>query len=264
MSLKALSYYGGKAGGGKAQWIAAQLPWEEKSTYVEACGGMFGVGLARDPVMCEFLNDLDERVVNWWRVLRDEPERFGWAVQCTPWSRAELGRALERQDDPAVSAFDRAVAFHVIALESLSMTATSTNRWRRFKFNRWSIGRWDAQRVAMLAERMWGVQLEQRDAAKLIQDFSNPQAVIYVDPPYRDADTKDYRLDVDREALRGALAASRARVAVSGYGDEWDCLGWRRAEQSAVRRQIGSGKAEARTEVLWMNYDPPKPEGALL
>ena len=258
MSLKALAYYGGKAGYGKAQWIASQLPWERDTTYVEPCGGMFGVGLARQPVKCELFNDLDERVVNWWRVLRDEPERFGWAVQCTPISRAEFERSIARMDEPSLSDFERALAFHVYAAQCINLgrAAHQKGNWRRRKRDGGGkSAAWGPERVAMLAERMRLVQLERRDAVQLLDDFAEvEQAVIYVDPPYRDADTLQYRHDVDRDALREQLVAQRGRAAVSGYGDEWDCLGWRRAERAALRWQI-KGRVEPRTEVLWMNYD---------
>lgn len=173
----ALHYYGGKAGYGSAVWIASQLPWEFETTYVETHGGMFGVGLVREPVRCELFNDLDERVVNWWRVLRDEPERFGWAVQCTPNSRAEFERALLRQDDPSLSDFDRALAFHVCVLQCINSgsNAAGASSWRRRKRPRGAyrgLGRWGSGRVQLLAERLYSVQLEQRDAVDLLRDFA--------------------------------------------------------------------------------------------
>ena len=256
-SLKALRCYGGKAGYGLAQWIAGQLPWDKETTYVEPCGGMFGVGLAREPVMSEVLNDLDERVFNWWRVLRDEPERFGHAVECTPHSRKGFAWAVAAQDDASLSDFDRALAYYIVANQGLSLSATTAVRWRRAKKHTvGSMGRWRSERVTALAERMWNVQLECRDAVQLLREYADLEAgVFYIDPPYRDADTTDYRHGVERSALSDVLATLRGRAAVSGYNDEWDHLGWRRSEKDAIRRQIGTTKSSPRIEVLWMNYD---------
>ena len=50
---------------------------------------MAGVLLARAPVKTEILNDLNGRVVNWWRAVRDKPEEFGRLLEFTPFSRAE-------------------------------------------------------------------------------------------------------------------------------------------------------------------------------
>ena len=70
---RTLTYYGGKRGYGKAEWIASFLPWHSDSCYVEPFAGMAGVLFARQPVKVEVLNDLNQRVVNWLRVVRDEP-----------------------------------------------------------------------------------------------------------------------------------------------------------------------------------------------
>ena len=254
--LKALNYYGGKAGWGKAQWIASLLPHEWRASYVEVFGGMFGVGLARPPVKMETLNDLDERVVNWWRVVRYQPSEFGLAVQAMPVSRAEFERSIVRMDDPSLSDFERALAFHTFALQAMNTGVATKGNWRRRKRpNRGTLGRWWVERVAVLAARMWNVQLECRDGVALLHDFAAvEEAVIYCDPPYSRANTSHYRHDVDRDALSVALLAQKGRVAVSGYGDEWDGLGWRREEKEAWRSEIGGKHLTPRTEVLWMNY----------
>ena len=57
---------------------------------------------------------------------------------------------------------------------------------------------------------------------------------------------------VDWDRLADLLMAQRGAVGVSGYGDEWDRLGWRRVTRPALRRQINGG-GEARMEVLWLN-----------
>ena len=259
-ALRALRYFGGKAGGGKAQWIASLLPWEWKQSYVEVFGGMFGVGLSRPPVQLETLNDLDERVMNWWRVLRDEPERFGRAVTMTPISRVEHARSIQDMDDPSLTPFERALAFHVFAQQSVYAQYNSENgvwsgAWRRAKSPSGSFSRWLPEQVDKLAERMWRVQLEQRDAVQVLGDFAGTgDAVLYVDPPYRDADPCPYMHSPDRDALGEALLAQRGSVAVSGYNDEWDHLGWRRVEKETLRCRPGEVGAQ-RTEVLWMNYD---------
>lgn len=60
-----------------------------------------------------------------------------------------------------------------------------------------------------------------------------------------------------RRAL--ALRGAKARVAVSGYGDEWDRLGWFRHERrSVVRVAVHGASAPRRTEVLWTNYQDPQ------
>ena len=101
---------------------------------------------------------------------------------------------------------------------------------------------------------MQTVQLECVDACILpdrIKDLDS--CTIYADPPYPSATTTAYAVrDFDRDGLADVLMAQRGAVGISGYGDEWDVLGWRRVTRPALRRQI-SGGAEARMEVLWLN-----------
>ena len=253
---KALGWIGGKVSYGKGDWIASLLPWEWNTTYVEPCGGMFGVGLARPPVKIELFNDLDERVVNWWRVVRDQSEEFGRLVEATPNSREEYEAQLAALDDESLSPLRRALAFHVVVAQSVrNSPASGPKQWRRTLENRGSLGRWRSERVALLAERMWNVQLEHCDAVDLLGRTAGlGHAVIYVDPPYPTAKTPLYAEQVDFESLGAALQAQRGRVAVSGYGDEWDHLGWRRASRQIKIRVPKVVASQARVEVLWMNY----------
>ena len=60
--------------------------------------------------------------------------------------------------------------------------------------------------------------------------------MVYVDPPYDNTIGTEgaYRHGVDRDALLDVLRVQRGRVAISGYGDEWDALGWERHEYETV------------------------------
>ena len=78
-------------------------------------------------------------------------------------------------------------------------------------------------------------------------------------PPYPTATTTPYlHSEVDKGALTDALTRQRGFVAVSGYGDEWEHLGWRREVMLSNRTNIKGARGEARTEVLWLNREPPQ------
>ena len=78
--------------------------------------------------------------------------------------------------------------------------------------------------------------------------------VVYCDPPYYSTDRRYTENDVDIQALTDALLEQKGQVAVSGYGEEWNHLGWRVVEKEV--RATASGKNQVRTERLWMNYPP--------
>jgi len=259
--LSALPYYGGKSvlsPTGKGRWIASLLPARTDVLYCEPFAGMLGVLLHRQPSKTEIVNDASERVVNWWRVVRDRPAEFEWMIQHTPHSRKEFEWAKANLD--CADELRRALAFHCIVTQS----ALSTDIQVRWKMRRQpNVGStnspWKPGRIGALAERLRRVQLECCDAVDLLRKTAGVErAVIYCDPPYASADTSPYAHDVDSDKLAAVLLAQQGQVAISVYGGEWDCLGWHRQELETFTSQIGRStrKDGIRTEVLWTNYEP--------
>src|SRR4051794_29878494 len=79
--------------GGKwmlAKWIVSHFP--EHRIYVEPYGGAASVLLRKDRAFSEVYNDLDDRLVNLFRILRDETKaaRLIDLLRLTPWSRTEF------------------------------------------------------------------------------------------------------------------------------------------------------------------------------
>lgn len=131
-SLYALPYLGGKAAsqrsGGLCRWIVSLMP--SCRSYIETHGGMYGVGLARPPSANETLNDLDCRVVNWWRQLRDHGDELIRRAALTPDSRAEYERALDLLDDDDPMLAARATS--VVLMQSLrSSLRSEPSSWAR-------------------------------------------------------------------------------------------------------------------------------------
>src|SRR5262249_39556009 len=89
-----LKWHGGKAY--LAKKIVALMP--PHLHYVEPYAGGLSVLLARDPEgTSEVVNDLDGRLVNFWRVLQDPEtfERFRRRAEAVPLSRSEWEAASE-------------------------------------------------------------------------------------------------------------------------------------------------------------------------
>ena len=258
--LRALPYYGGKAYGGKARWIASLLPPPAPAqTYVEPFGGMASVLLAREKVASETLNDVNNRLINWWECVRDNAAELARLVRYTPISEVVFARAIADLDDMTLTPVRRALAFHIVVSQSIRSTDNALpSSWRLRKRPRrgteWSQSRFDA-----LADRMRLVQITCRPAIDVLREYAETEsAVIYVDPPYPSADTSAYAHgEIDVDALTAALWDCRGFVAVSGCGNEWDHLGWERYSRSAVRLDVGGG-ASPRVENLWVNRKSPQ------
>ena len=104
------------------------------------------------------------------------------------------------------------------------------------------------------SSRLRTALLECVDACILLDRIKDlDPCTIYADPPFPTANTTGYAVrDFDRDGSTDVLMAQRGAVRISGYGDEWDLLGWRQVIRLALRRQI-KGEGEERLEVLWLN-----------
>ena len=262
--LRALQFLGGKggrwAGRCMGEWIAGHLPM--RGTYIEPFGGMAGVLIQRPPAGTEILNDADHAIVNWWAAVRDEPERLEHIVANSPCAESDFLRAADLLAspfvyDPTTPDINRATALTRVLMFSVRHSNGKQPSFIiRWKDNPRVILRKDTPTIRALAGRLHGVQLLARDGLDIMARSAREEdAVVYVDPPY-DGTLKDYGASVDTDALREALLAQRGACAVSGFGDSWDSLGWRRAEIRRTFPGLGwEGRvASPRFERLWMNY----------
>ena len=258
-----LPWYGGKQRGGKAEWIAGLLPWRKGSTYVEPFGGQMTILLRRSPVEIEIYNDLDGRIVNWWRMVRHERQELGRLIEGIPHSEKEFAWAKGKVDNSSASDLERASAFYILATQTIAQDMRNGG-WKTHYHTSGgsrtiSCARWKAKRVDALCERIWDVQLFCRPAERILERVSGiDDAVIYADPPYRTACTSNYAVcELDSDSLSKLFLVQSGHVAISGYNDEWDHLGWQRHElEVRMMASIQRGTPHPqRTEVLWTNYD---------
>ncbi len=114
-------------------------------------------------------------------------------------------------------------------------------------------------KIIQAAERLRGVQIENRPAVELIKRFNYPKVLIYCDPPYmlETRNGKQYRCEMDikdHEELLKALLQHKGAALISGYETDLynDMLsGWTKAWNTSYS-QVHLKKQE----VLWMNFKP--------
>jgi DNA adenine methylase len=252
--------------------------------YVEPFAGSLAVLLARDPAdprywtdevssqrgVSEVVNDLDGRLVNFWRVLRDPDQfaRFARMAQGTPLSRAvwEEARRAAGNADPVMDAW----AFFVEVRQSRSgqrgsftpLTRSRTRRGMNGNVSEWLSA---VDGLAEVHARLRLVVVENMDAVRLICREDRDGTLFYCDPPYvhetrgvRDAYAVEMTDDQHRELLE-TLKGCQGKVILSGY-DNWmynDALaGWHREEVDMAHHTSGAKTKERKTEVLWCNFKP--------
>ena len=237
------------------------LPYQH--AYVETHGGMGKILLKRVKSHVEVLNDIDRRIVDFWRVLREQKDALVELVRHTPHSREEFYAARTRmqstdwQDrDELLRAWDTYVVLQQSYQHSLRLHRTG---WRRSFTTDPRTPSHMADRLDRLVARIEHVQLENIDALVLLDRLREVEDVtIYVDPPYFKVARYGTHLDDagDRADLVRMLQAQPGVVAVSGYGDEWDDLGWRRLVFSTKTPMVHNPDLKRRQEVLWLNREP--------
>jgi DNA adenine methylase len=271
-------YFGGK--GNMLARLLSLLPPHQ--VYVEPFCGAASLFFAKQPSPVEVLNDLNEDVVNVFRVLQNKEthEELRFRLMYTPYARSEFVRALEMREQKDLTPVDRAWAFLVRQNMGIGGTARTNGNWGRvFISNQGcaeTCNRW-LMRLSMLDAWRWRlmlVQIDCRDALEVIRYWDSPDTLFYVDPPYVSATRKDqnvYAYEMTNEhhkELVGLLLGIKGKAVVSGYEhplySPFAQAGWKvhkfQTTCHAAGRVRGSGlqgdkSASAkvpRTEVVWV------------
>lgn len=256
-----IPYFGGKQR--LAAWITGQFPRHEH--YVEPYGGSLAVLLAKPQSAHETVNDLDQYLITFWRVLREQPAELERVCALTPHSRVEQQQANVIEHPVDLSELEIARRVWVQLTQGRGAVATSTG----LRYYSRPVGgtsmpdylRGYVARIAPAAERLRQVSLECRPALDVIADYGqHPEVLLYVDPPYLGSTRSsggyrhEMKAEADHRELASALHACRAAVVLSGYAsDLYDDLyaDW---HSTARRTDTGQGGTwSPRKELLLSN-----------
>lgn len=257
MDRPVLRYFGGKFL--LAPWIISHFP--KHKVYVEPFGGAASVLMRKPRSYAEVYNDLDSEVVSLFKILRD-PSRaraLKKRLQNTPFSREEFDSAYgEPVDAIEAAAFLIIRAFMGFGSDGHNIESGKTG----FRANSNRSGTTPAhdwvnwpECITQFTERLRGVVIEKRDAAKVIAQQDSPETLFYVDPPYVHSTRgakHNYRFELSNEDhanLLKTLQGVQGMVVLSGYETSlYNTLGWQKATKAT-----NADGARKRTECLWLN-----------
>lgn len=252
-----ISYYGGKQ-----RLVPEILPLIPKHTqYVEPfCGGA-AVFWAKEPSAHEVINDLDGRVVNFYRVLQTRFGELQSMIRGTLHSEAEHRWAKSVLADVEADEVDRAWAFWVqtnmsfgkkigagFAFDDGRTAATTLRNRENF--------------TADYSERLEPAEIFSRDAVDLIKLKDSPTTFFYIDPPYVSSECGHYKgyTSADFQRLLDTLSTLQGKFLLSSY-PEPELLtmralnGWQIKDIEATVAVSGKRKErKAKTECLTYNY----------
>jgi len=247
-----------------AEWIIDNFPdGYENMTYLEPCFGSGAVFFNKNRSKIETINDVDQNVVNLFRVVRDHPQVINDLIRFTPWSREEYKLSYEQTEDEIEKARRFLVrCWQAIGTKTSDITGWSNNikpvdsgssRWSRLE-----------ESISMTATRlksdgMYLVQIENMDMFELIRRYSKPYVFIYIDPPYL-LNTRSKRIykheltNEDHIELLKLINEHKGPVMISGYDSDLynsHLEGWYK-DTKPTRCEMGKDAIE----VIWMNYKP--------
>lgn len=271
--------------GGKS-WLAREIGQhlalsrkEKKLCYVEPFAGAAAMLLALPKANVEVLNDRNQDLIHFYRVLQqpDLREQLLERLYFTPYARDFFREALHiLQDLKETDAVTRAWAFFVVSNAAFSgggqsnitekrfATSTQRSQGRRMRYHR--------EGCARLIERLQDVVMENLPAMAIFQQYDSPKTLFFVDPPYYPATRK-----IQHENSRGTYAggemdaiehmemlatckALTGWVALCGYSHpDYDRVllddGWevRRFPKKAMASLHHDTDASQREECVWLN-----------
>lgn len=264
-----ISYYGGKQR--MASKIVPLIP--RHTVYVEPFAGGAAVFFAKpwpntenSDHYREVLNDKDERLINFYRVLQapEKREALIERLSLTLYSEAEYAKAKDLESGDEVK---RAWAYYVAI--NMSFVNKLHAGWGRAVFGRNLAATWAAKvaRLPEYLERMSSVHIACDDALKVIKQWDSPQTFFYCDPPYPGTNCGHYGgyTIQDFQALVNTLNECQGSFILSNYEQAGAQMpkDWERFEFSATassRGRVGydrskkadeSGQNRQRTEVVW-------------
>lgn len=246
-----------------ADWIIGKMPGHK--SYVEPYFGSGAVFFKKPPSNIETINDLDDDVVNLFRIIRDNPEPLIKAVTYTPYSRQEYENAFFPADN--LTDIDKAVRFLTKCWQGHGFRTNAYKAgWKNdvqgreaaYAMRNWyRLPEW----IDAIIERLREVQIECRPAVEVIKRFNYSNVLIYADPPYvlSTRTGKNYKhemTDADHMILLETLLQHKGSVLLSGYDNDMynSCLeGW-----SKYQIDTTVEKGLHRVETLWIKESNSK------
>ncbi|EGT0695720.1 DNA adenine methylase [Clostridium perfringens] len=250
-----------------AERIINMMP--EHKIYIEPFFGSGAVFFNKSSCNLEILNDLDNEVVNLFKVIRDYPEELANKIYFTPYSREEYKESYKR-NDKELDDIEKARQFLIrsnMARAGMQYYSSSfrtcgpklaekvkqrvTREWNRIP-----------QNILNAADRLKYAEIENINSLDLIKKYNRSDCLIYVDPPYLLSTRKQKYYNVEMTEneehieLLNVLKNHSGPVIISGYDSDLYndiLLGWNRI---SIKANAEQGKK--RTEVLWFNYDLSK------
>lgn len=265
--------------GGKFFMIKKLLPLiPEHKYYIEVFGGAGNLLFNKKPAYLEIFNDINEDIVNFFKVLIDEQkfEKFYRKVSLSPYARTFWHYCKDTYKD-CENDVERAFRWWCSVEQSFHGLQSS-----------WQVGiaknlvNSYLSRIKLLPEihnRLQKVYIENKhwkDLLEMYNGFDFNEEFLYLDPPYLLETRKKgkYKYEMtyeDHKELIDYLLTHKRRVMLSGYDNslyqKLEQYGWKKfswevscfsVAKTRLTQILGKNALQnhKRIECVWINYDP--------
>ena len=254
-----ITYYGGKQN--MLRHILPRIPVH--NVYTEPfCGGA-AIFWSKGPSKVEVINDLNDELINFYKVLQTRFKELLKLVKTTLHSRKLHHQAWSVYSEPA--GHDEVVrAWALWVLSTQSFGSQLSGSWG-FDKSKGTVARKVMNKkktfTEALTERLELTQIECRDAIDVIRLYDTPETFHYVDPPYPNTNQghyKGYTTD-DLEKLLDRLTKVEGKFLLSNYPQDIitrhvEQYGW---HQKHFKMSLCASKKSvkgSKIEVLTANY----------
>lgn len=267
-----ISYYGGKQR--LSNKIVPLIP--KHTVYVEPFAGGLAILFAKPvPIVTntdhyrEVINDIDNRLITFYRVAKSNPEELNERIQATPYSEflfnesREILRSMDEYSD-----IDIAWAYYIQTQWGFGNRLFSG--WKRSTYGCNPPYTHKSRLICLesLLERVSTLYIACSDAIDCIQRWDSPQTFFYCDPPYPGSDQGHYAgyTQEDFISLVVALKECRGSFILSCYEQSELVIpsDWERFDFNTVmstkrsdhldRSKKSSNRNRSRTEVVYRRF----------
>ena len=256
-----LTYFGGKQ---KLRDVI--LPLIPKHTlYCEPFFGGGAIFFAKEPSTVEVINDNNGELMNFYRVLKTQPEKLQKLLRTTLHSRRQYEEARIIYNHPALFT-DVKRAWAVWVLSSMSFASKLNGNFGYDRKDNKTTKQVINRREAFgehFQKRLENTQIECTDALSVIETRDTPASFFYCDPPYVGSEQGHYKgyTEKDFENLLEVLSKIKGKFLLSSYPSALLLRftkkhGWytKRIRQPLSIATSSKVKRRRKTEVLTANF----------
>lgn len=203
--------------GGKSQLartIVDMMPAHK--TYVEVFGGAGWVLFKKTPSTAEVINDVNDDLVNLYRILKFHFEAFLTEFEYQLFARTSFNEM--RKNDRGLTDIQRAAQFYFLLRSAFSCQLDGSFSYSRERKPSLKLGDELRKNLSSIHDRLQNVVIENASYDYVIKRMDAPETLFYLDPPYWDCEN-DYGQGIwskqDFYALKAQLDKIKGKFILS-------------------------------------------------